>query len=218
MFRQIFKNGFSPSFYIKIGITGLIVGFLVVYIFNYVTEHDQENLACNISSKTQNTLKKNATGKLETFLVANDPLNLSNLTFLDKYNNIVNFSIFEGKTILLNLWATWCAPCRHEMPALDKLQQQLGDDSFEVVALSVDQTGSSKPKEFLEEINAANLKLWLDPDWTAYRVLQQIGRVPGLPSTLLIDQYGCEMGVLYGPAEWDSEDAINFIRATKSIQ
>ena len=71
MFRKIFENGFSPSFYVKIGITGIIVGFLAVYVFNYVTERDQENLACNISSETHNTLKNNATGKLETFLVAN---------------------------------------------------------------------------------------------------------------------------------------------------
>ncbi len=215
MILQIFKNGFTPSFYLKIGIAGLLVGFLTVYIINYISNSEQTYSTCSISSEKRDTLKKYATGELAALLVANDPLDLSSITFQDEYNNIVNFSRFEGKKILLNLWATWCAPCRYEMPALDRLQQQLGDDTFEVVALNVDQSDLSKPKEFLKEINAENLTLWLDPNWIAYRELQQQGRVPGLPSTLLIDSKGCEMGVVYGPAEWDSEDAINLFRAIK---
>ena len=218
MIRQLLTNGFNLSFYIKVGIAGLLVGFLSVYIINYVSNSEQANSACSISNETRDTLQKYAIGELEAFLVATNPIDLTNISFHDKYNNSVNFSRFKGKTILLNLWATWCAPCRHEMPALDKLQQQLGSDTFEVVALSVDQTDSSKPKEFLKEISAENLTLWLDPDWTAYRELQQHGRIPGLPSTLLIDSKGCELGVVYGPAEWDSKDVKNFIRTATTIQ
>ena len=218
MLLRIFKNDFTPSFYIKAGIAGLLVGFFAVYAYNFVSNRDQFNTSCRISSETQNTLQKYVTGELEAFLIATNPINLSNITFQDEYNNNVNFSRFNGKTILLNLWATWCAPCRHEMPALDRLQQELGDDTFEVVALNVDQSESAQPNEFLKEINANNLTLWLDPDWTAYRELQQYGRIPGLPSTLLIDPNSCELGVVYGPVEWDSEDAENFIRVAKSFQ
>ena len=116
---------------------------------------------------------------------------------------------WEGRVVLLNLWATWCAPCRKEMPALDRLQQALGSDRFEVVALSVDRGGIEKSKAFFDEIGVKALKLYVDPSTRATSKLKAVG----LPATLLIDEQGREIGRLTGPAEWDSEDAKRLIQA-----
>jgi thiol-disulfide isomerase/thioredoxin len=115
---------------------------------------------------------------------------------------------WKGKVVLLNLWATWCLPCRKEMPALDRLQQELGSDAFEVVALSVDRAGLSGARRFLDEAKVAKLALYADPSARMASTL----RAAGLPATLLIDREGREIGRLLGPAQWDGEDARRLIR------
>jgi len=121
----------------------------------------------------------------------------------------VMLSDFKGKVVLLNLWATWCAPCRKEMPHLNELQEKLGGDQFEVVALSVDRGSAQKSKEFLMEVGATALKFYHDPSAKAGFSLMAIG----MPTTLLFDREGREIGRLVGPAEWHSEDAKKLIRA-----
>jgi thiol-disulfide isomerase/thioredoxin len=111
--------------------------------------------------------------------------------------------------VLLNLWATWCLPCRKEMPALDRLQSTLGSEQFQVVAISVDRTGLPGAKKFLEETKTPNLALYADP--TA-RLTSSL-RAAGLPATLLIDKEGREIGRLLGPAEWDGEAAKRLIQS-----
>ena len=107
---------------------------------------------------------------------------------------------FRGKAILLNLWATWCIPCRHEMPALDRLQKDLGSDQFEVVALSLDRAGRDAARKFFDEIKVQNLKLYIDQTMKAGSGLRAVG----MPTTILIGKDGKELGRLAGPAEWDS--------------
>lgn len=121
----------------------------------------------------------------------------------------VTMADFKGKVVLLNLWATWCAPCRKEMPHLNELQQKLGGDQFEVVALSVDRGSDKKPKDFLAEVGASALKFYHDPSAKAGFSFMAIG----MPTTLLFDREGREIGRLVGPAEWHSDDAKNLIRA-----
>jgi len=116
---------------------------------------------------------------------------------------------FKGKVILLNLWATWCAPCRKEMPHLDQLQKELGSDQFEVVALSVDRGSPEKSKAFLAEVGVSSLKFYHDPAAKAGFALMAIG----MPTTLLFDREGREIGRLVGPAEWHSQEAKDLIRA-----
>ena len=111
--------------------------------------------------------------------------------------------------MLLNLWATWCLPCRKEMPALDRLQAQMGSDKFQVVAVSVDRTGLPGARKFLDEAKVANLTLYADPTARMAATL----RAAGLPATLLLDREGREIGRLLGPAEWDSDDAKRLIGA-----
>ncbi len=118
-----------------------------------------------------------------------------------------------GKTLLINLWATWCAPCRAEMPALDALQQEKGSDSFEVVAINVDTGDASKPQKFLEETGVKNLALYREPTLALFDSVKKRGLALGLPVTMLVDGEGCLLGFMNGPAEWSSEDAKRLIDA-----
>jgi thiol-disulfide isomerase/thioredoxin len=115
---------------------------------------------------------------------------------------------FRGKVVLLNLWATWCGPCRKEMPTLDRLQSQLGGADFEVVALSIDRGGQAVVKSFFDEIGVQRLAIYVDATAEAGTKLG----ILGVPTTLLLDGAGREIGRVTGPAEWDSPEVIETIR------
>src|SRR5205807_2579664 len=108
----------------------------------------------------------------------------------------------------LNLWATWCIPCRKEMPALDALQARLGGPNFEVLAINIDTPASAKPRAWLKEAAIARLAYYADPSAKVFQELKLAGKVFGLPTTVLVDPAGCEIGTMAGPAEWASEDGI----------
>jgi thiol-disulfide isomerase/thioredoxin len=150
-----------------------------------------------------------STGQMAAFVFKKAPEPLPDLLFLDGAGAQRSLKDWHGKVVLLNLWATWCAPCRKEMPALDRLRASLGSDKFDVVALSVDRTGLEGAKKFLDQIKVQSLELYADP--TA-KISSQL-RVAGLPATLLVDREGREIGRLTGPAEWDSEEAKRLIQA-----
>ena len=114
---------------------------------------------------------------------------------------------------LVNLWATWCGPCRREMPALDRLEAALGGDDFAVVPISIDTGGRDRPAQFLEETGVAHLPLYTDSSTEIFEALKTRGLAIGLPVTVLIDRAGCRLGHMNGPAEWDSEDAHALIEA-----
>jgi thiol-disulfide isomerase/thioredoxin len=139
---------------------------------------------------------------------ATGPKPVPELTFLDEGGEEVTLRDFEGDVVVLNLWATWCAPCRREMPSLDRLQAELGEDGLTVVALSLDRGDVGKVREFFEELEIANLAIYRDPEARAGRDLG----APGLPTTIVIDRTGQEVGRLLGPAEWDSEQALALLR------
>ena len=115
---------------------------------------------------------------------------------------------FRGSVVLLNVWATWCAPCRREMPTLDRLQATLGGSDFQVVALSIDRKGLPAVQEFYAELGLETLPIYVDETGEAQRALN----VLGLPTTLLLDREGNEGGRLLGPAEWDSPEMVAFFR------
>ncbi len=115
---------------------------------------------------------------------------------------------FRGRVVLLNLWATWCAPCRAEMPTLDHLQARLGSRDFEVVALSLDSGGPQAVKRFFREIGVHSLAIYVDPSMDAQGALGAVG----VPTTLLIDRDGREVARKLGPAAWDSPEVVDFIR------
>ncbi len=147
--------------------------------------------------------KAMAAGPMAAFLVHSQPKDVAAFSFTDKDNKPRSLADWKGKVVLLNLWATWCAPCRKEMPDIAKLQKELGGADFEVVALSVDRKGLAASQAFLKETGADNLKAYIDPDGTSLKALQALG----LPATLLIDRKGQERGRLLGPADWSSPEA-----------
>ena len=144
----------------------------------------------------------------QNFVLYGAPKPVPDLGFEDGLGKALRLADFRGRVVVLNLWATWCLPCRKDMPTLDRLQAQLGGSAFEVVAVSVDRGGMKVVDPFLREIGIAHLAKYLDPG----------GEVPGrlgafgLPTTLLIDRQGQELGRLVGPAEWDRADMVDFLR------
>jgi thiol-disulfide isomerase/thioredoxin len=136
------------------------------------------------------------------------PKPMPELSFQDLAGNEAGLDLFRGQVVVLNLWATWCAPCREEMPSLDRLQQAFEGEPVRVIALSVDRAGPDRVKAFLDEIGAANLSVYRDPTVKAARTL----KVPGLPATLLIDRQGREVGRVLGLARWDGDAAIAAVR------
>jgi thiol-disulfide isomerase/thioredoxin len=119
----------------------------------------------------------------------------------------MTLAALKDKVLLVNLWATWCAPCRAEMPALDVLQAKMGSDDFEVVAVNVDTGGDEKPRKFLAETGVKSLGYYRDNTLDLFNDLKTRGLALGLPVTLLVDRGGCLLAHMNGPAEWEGPDA-----------
>lgn len=134
------------------------------------------------------------------------PQTIENINFQDETGQSLQLSNWRGKIVLLNVWATWCGPCREEMPTLDRLQEKLGSDQFDVLALSIDRGGVGIVRTFYNEIGLQHLQIRIDPTTKASRAM----KVFGLPTTLLIGPDGEELGRKIGPAEWDAPNAIAF--------
>ena len=171
--------------------------------------------ACRPSAELAKRLAPLARGEVAAINIAAEPRRLPDLSFTDAGGQTRRLADFKGRTVLLNLWATWCVPCRKEMPALDALQAKLGDDKFQVVAVNIDTRNLDKPRVWLEETGVKRLAYFSDPSAKVFQDLKAVGKAFGMPTTLLIDPQGCELGTLAGPAEWASEDAIKLIEAAK---
>ena len=194
---------------------GTIAGFAGVYLTGGLQRNagvvsDNSCVNAGLTAKRLMPLSK---GEVAAFAPNSSPRRATPIEFKDATGRIVSLEDFKGRVVLINLWATWCAPCRKEMPALDELEQKLGGRDFAVLAINLDQRGGDKPKKFLEEIKVKSLLYYEDPTTNVFQKLKAAGRAPGLPSTILVDRDGCELGFLPGPAEWASEDALALIRA-----
>ncbi|MAW86250.1 MAG: redoxin [Phyllobacteriaceae bacterium] len=148
------------------------------------------------------------TASSRSFVMHEAPRPLPEIEFEDGNGEALTLADLRGKTVLLNVWATWCVPCREEMPTLDALEAELGGPGFEVVPLSVDRAGPEVVRKFYAEIGIEHLGLYIDASMRASFDLQ----APGLPTTLLIDSEGRELGRLVGPAEWDTPEMIAFLK------
>ena len=168
---------------------------------------------CVASKQLAASLRPLSTGEVAGVLIPTEPKIVPDLAFLAPDGMPRTLSSMRGKVLLVNLWATWCAPCRKEMPALDRLQAELGGADFEVVAISIDQRNLDKPKAFLQEIGVSRLAYYSDPTAKIFQELKAVDKAFGMPTTLLIDKNGCELGYLAGPAEWFSPDAIKLVKA-----
>jgi thiol-disulfide isomerase/thioredoxin len=148
----------------------------------------------------------------KNFVLHETPRPIATIAFEDGQGHPRSLAEFRGKVVLLNIWATWCAPCRREMPALDRLQAALGGTDFEVVALSIDRAGIETVRKFYREVGVRNLAMYIDSAGRAVRELSAVG----LPTTLLIDREGRELGRLAGPADWDTPEVIEFLKGVVS--
>ena len=203
----------SPARIITLAaVLGAVAGVGAMYMTNGGGRNETAAL-CSTDRSVTDRLKPLARGQVAGVLVPDQPRKLPQLSFKDGEGRDVSLTDFAGKTVLLNLWATWCAPCREEMPALNALQQELGGEAFTVAAVTIDTQGLDKPREFLKELNISALAFYADETARIFQDLKVAGRAVGLPTTLLIDKKGCEIGYLPGPADWASDDAKALIRA-----
>ncbi|HMN51294.1 MAG: TlpA family protein disulfide reductase [Xanthobacteraceae bacterium] len=193
---------------------GTIAGFAGVYLTGGLQRNAGlgTDASCVNAALTSKRLMPLAKGEVAAFQANERPRAATPISFLNASGQAVDLTKLRGKVVLVNLWATWCLPCRKEMPALDELQAKLGGKDFEVVAINLDTREREKPKAFLAAIGIKHLAYYEDPKAEVFQKLKAVERAPGLPSTLLIDRNGCELGFVLGPAEWASEEALSLIR------
>jgi thiol-disulfide isomerase/thioredoxin len=194
------------------GIAGLGLGLAGVYGFSALTRNAGGDPACRPAVEIAKKVAPFARGEVAAVNVAKSPLKVPNLAFEDAAGKKLTLADFKGRTVLLNLWATWCVPCRKEMPTLDALEGALGAKDFQVVAVNIDTRDPDKPKRFLKDIGISKLAYYADPSAKAFQDLKAIGRAFGMPTTMLIDRQGCEIGTIAGPADWASPDAVKLIQ------
>jgi thiol-disulfide isomerase/thioredoxin len=142
--------------------------------------------------------------------VFDQPCVLPDIHFADDQGHDLTFADFQGRVVLLNIWATWCVPCRKEMPALDRLQARLGGNGFHIVPLSIDREGVASVKHFYQEVGVEKLAIYVDPSGQASHSLA----IPGVPTTLLIDREGREVARKMGAAEWDDPEIVSLVERT----
>ncbi|TIL87088.1 MAG: TlpA family protein disulfide reductase [Mesorhizobium sp.] len=214
----------APRLVLAALVAGVLAGAVAVYVSESGSGNNapaqvavgdsKDDVACAAKAERAKTVAAAATGQIAALLPADPPQSLKGLAFNSPDGKPMTLADHAGKTVLLNLWATWCAPCRAEMPALDALQNEMGSDAFEVVAVNVDAGDDAKPKKFLEETGVKALGYYRDSTMALFNDLKTRGLALGLPVTMLIDSEGCLIAHMNGPAEWSSPDARRLVETT----
>src|SRR5437667_618278 len=192
---------------------GAVIGFAGVYGIGGLKRGAAGDPGCRGAVDLARRLAPLAHGEVAALTMATAPLRLPDLAFEDAEGRRKKLSDWRGRTVLVNLWATWCVPCRKEMPALDNLQARLGSEDFQVVAINIDTRDPAKPKAFLKDANLTKLDYFTDTSAKVFQDLKSVGRALGMPTSVLMDGQGCEIATIAGPAEWDSDDAVKLISA-----
>lgn len=191
----------------------LVLGAGAVYVRSLLDGNVGVSEACRAAVARAAGLEPLAKGEIAAFIVEKHPVAAPDLAFKDGEGHDHTLAEFRGRTVLLNLWATWCVPCRQEMPALDRLQAALGGDTFQVAAVSTDLGSPDKPRRFLDEARIGKLAFYQDPTGKVFQEMRAAGRAIGMPATMLVDDKGCILGHIPGPADWASDDARRLIAA-----
>jgi thiol-disulfide isomerase/thioredoxin len=192
---------------------GAAIGFAAVYAVGGLKRSAAGDPACRGAVDLAQKLAPLAHGEVAALTMATSPLRLPDLAFTDADGAPKKLSDWHGRMVLVNLWATWCVPCRKEMPALDRLQGKLGGEDFQVVAINIDTRDPEKPRNFLKTADLTRLGYFSDPNAKVFQDLKTIGRALGMPTSVLVDGQGCEIATIAGPADWASDDAIKLITA-----
>src|SRR3984885_492939 len=192
---------------------GAVIGYAGVYGLGGLRRNTAGDPTCRPAVALSEKLAPLAQGEVAALTMATTPLKIPDLAFEDANGQPKKLSDWRGRTVLVNLWATWCVPCRKEMPALDGLETKLGGPNFEVVAVNIDTRDPEKPKNFLKEENLTRLSFFADQKAKVFQDLKNIGRALGMPTSVLVDAQGCEIATIAGPADWASDDAVKLIKA-----
>jgi thiol-disulfide isomerase/thioredoxin len=210
----------SPAIILAAALVAVLAGFATVYWSFAPSDNGRlaepsgaEAPEGASSGKGAGALAGLNTGAMAAFVAKRPPQALPDVTFTAGDGETKSLADWRGRVVLLNIWATWCVPCREEMPQLDQLQADLGGENFEVVAVNIDKRGGDKAKTFLEETGAAHLARYTDPSGKLFRKVRAVG----MPTTLLIDRDGKEIGRLVGPADWGSAQAKTLIEAAIAV-
>jgi thiol-disulfide isomerase/thioredoxin len=195
------------------GLAGVAVGLAGVYGISALLGNRAIDPVCRPTVEVAQRIAPFARGEVAAMAAAKRPIRLPDVTYRDGAGAERRLSEWRGRTVLFNLWATWCVPCRQEMPALDELQAKLGGNDFEVVAVNIDTRDPEKPRAWLKEVGIERLAYYADASAQVFQELKQAGKAWGMPTTILVDGAGCEIGTLAGPAEWASDDAIKLVNA-----
>ena len=194
-------------------LAGGVAGLAAVYGIGAFQSNAGADAACRPAVETARRVSPLIRGEVAAIALAKVPRRVPELAFRDATGQAKTLGDWRGRLVLLNLWATWCVPCRKEMPALDALEAKLGGPGFDVVAINIDTRDPEKPKAWLKEVGVERLPYYADPSAKVFQDLKLAGSAFGMPTTLLVDPAGCEIGALAGPAEWASEDAVKLIEA-----
>lgn len=200
-------------------IAGILAGALAVYV-KHEPSGNAEQVAggqCEGAIEQAKLVSDLSTGEIAAMKGADNPRPLQTLAFKGPQGQALKMPDFAGKTVLLNLWATWCVPCREEMPALNNLQKAKGSERFEVVAVNIDTGSDEKPKAFLQETGVQDLGYYRDSSMGVFNALKKEGLAFGLPVTLIINNKGCLIGAMNGPAHWDSDKAKDLIDKVSAL-
>lgn len=187
----------------------------------YVSETGSGNAvasSCPLDETFTAAIDATASGEVAAVRALETPFDARSIAFQDEAGKTVSLADFAGRTLLVNVWATWCGPCRAEMPALDTLERTKGGEDFAVVPISVDMGDIAKPKQFYAETNLSTLPLYHDGSLSTFNDLKSKGLTLGLPVSLIVAPDGCARAVVAGPAEWASPDALRLIEAVTAVE
>ena len=173
---------------------------------------------CDAAKSVATSLKPYTVGAVAAMTPEDAPRQMGQLSFADAAGKPTSLADYRGKTLLVNVWATWCVPCRQEMPTLDRLESRRGGPDFQVVTINIDTGDPGKPLKFLKEIGASHVALHRDRTMGVFDDLKKEGLAFGLPVTLLVGRNGCLLAAMNGPAEWDGADALKLVDAAVGQQ
>ncbi|HEY8576319.1 MAG TPA: TlpA disulfide reductase family protein [Devosia sp.] len=190
--------------WIILGVVGLAVAIAAWFTLGNAAGARE----CPVQDEAAAAVDAAAVGELAALNGTGEGRGYRTLAFKDAGGADMTIADFKGKALLVNFWASWCVPCREEMPALDALATKYNSEQFMVLPINLDigEGGLEKANGFLSENKFANLPLYADNTFSAFERLKQEAVAIGLPATLVLDEDGCELGVLQGPAEWNTPD------------
>ena len=196
---------------VAIGVAGLGVAIAAWFYLGNAAEAS----SCPVQAMPAQVIDAAARGELAALNGTGEGRGYADMEFKDASGADTSIADFQGKALLVNFWASWCVPCREEMPALDAIATEYNSDRFMVLPINLDigADGLEKAQDFLDEGQFANLPLYADSTFAAFERLKREAVAVGLPATLLLDPDGCELAVLQGPAEWHSNDGKAVVEA-----